>query len=38
MKLLPKDVDLIVIFHNHGDHTGGLLPFLKGNPDVSALE
>ncbi len=31
MKLRPADVELVVISHNHGDHTGGLLPFLKMN-------
>jgi 7,8-dihydropterin-6-yl-methyl-4-(beta-D-ribofuranosyl)aminobenzene 5'-phosphate synthase len=37
MALSPKDVDLIVISHNHGDHTGGLMPFLKENPDVGVF-
>jgi metal-dependent hydrolase (beta-lactamase superfamily II) len=37
MSVSPKDVDLIVISHNHGDHTGGLLPFLKENPDVGVF-
>jgi 7,8-dihydropterin-6-yl-methyl-4-(beta-D-ribofuranosyl)aminobenzene 5'-phosphate synthase len=34
MKLRPADVELVVISHNHGDHTGGLLPFLAKNEHV----
>jgi 7,8-dihydropterin-6-yl-methyl-4-(beta-D-ribofuranosyl)aminobenzene 5'-phosphate synthase len=30
----PKDVDVVFLSHNHGDHTRGLGPFLKRNPDV----
>ena len=37
MNLSPTDVELIVISHNHGDHTGGLLPFLEENPSVSVF-
>ena len=29
------DVGTVVISHDHGDHTGGLLPFLSLNSDVS---
>ena len=29
-----KQVDLVVISHNHNDHRGGLLPFLKEAGDV----
>lgn len=35
LKVSPKDVDVVVISHNHGDHTGGLLDFLGKNSDVS---
>ncbi|NLS97608.1 MAG: MBL fold metallo-hydrolase [Planctomycetaceae bacterium] len=35
MKLRPADVELVVISHNHGDHTGGLLPFLAKNEHVA---
>ena len=35
--LRPTDPQLIVISHNHGDHTGGLLPFLKENRKVSVF-
>jgi 7,8-dihydropterin-6-yl-methyl-4-(beta-D-ribofuranosyl)aminobenzene 5'-phosphate synthase len=34
LKISPKDVEIIVISHNHGDHTGGLLAFLGKNSDV----
>ena len=36
LKLDPAEVDLVVISHTHGDHMGGLLPFLakKGEGQV----
>jgi len=34
LNINPKDVEIIVISHNHGDHTGGLLAFLGMNSDV----
>lgn len=30
----PKDIDLIVLSHIHGDHVGGLASILETNPDV----
>jgi 7,8-dihydropterin-6-yl-methyl-4-(beta-D-ribofuranosyl)aminobenzene 5'-phosphate synthase len=35
--LSPKDVDVIVISHNHSDHTGGLIPFVQENPEVGVF-
>ena len=35
LKINPKDVEIVVISHNHGDHTGGLLAFLGKNSNVS---
>ena len=31
----PKDVELVAISHNHGDHTGGLSAFLAENNKVT---
>jgi len=35
LKKEPEKVESVVISHNHGDHTGGLLTFLGINPNVS---
>ena len=35
LKVIPESVDVVVISHEHGDHTGGLLSFLSFNDDVS---
>ena len=34
MKIDPKDIDIVVISHIHGDHVGGLNGFLEKNGDV----
>lgn len=34
IKVNVDDVDLVVISHNHGDHSGGLQRFLEKNKDV----
>lgn len=31
----PKDIDVIVLSHIHGDHVGGLHGFLESNPHVT---
>ena len=33
----PADVETVVISHDHDDHTGGLLPFLTVNSNVSVF-
>lgn len=37
LKKEPKDVELVAISHNHGDHTGGLYAFLDKNNTVSVF-
>ena len=37
MEIDPKEVDIVVLTHEHGDHTGGLFAFLEMNHDVSVL-
>lgn len=31
----PKQIDVVFLSHEHGDHTGGLSGFLEKNPDVT---
>jgi len=35
LKIEANSVDVVVLSHIHGDHTGGLVSFLKKNPDVA---
>jgi 7,8-dihydropterin-6-yl-methyl-4-(beta-D-ribofuranosyl)aminobenzene 5'-phosphate synthase len=34
MGVEPDSIDVVVLSHAHGDHTGGLRVFLRANPDV----
>jgi len=34
MKIHPKDINIVVISHIHGDHVGGLNGFLERNRDI----
>jgi len=33
----PRDIDVVVLSHNHGDHTGGLGDFLSRNANVTVF-
>ncbi len=35
LKIDARGIDAVVLSHIHGDHTGGLLSFLKKNPNVA---
>jgi 7,8-dihydropterin-6-yl-methyl-4-(beta-D-ribofuranosyl)aminobenzene 5'-phosphate synthase len=35
LRIDPGRIDTVVLSHIHGDHTGGLMGFLKANPRVS---
>ena len=35
LAIKPNSIDIIVLSHIHGDHTGGLDSFLEKNPDVA---
>jgi len=35
MGIDPGGIDIVVLSHIHGDHTGGLRAFLNSNPDVT---
>ncbi len=37
LRIDPGEVDLVVISHLHGDHTGGLGAFLRANPRVKVF-
>jgi 7,8-dihydropterin-6-yl-methyl-4-(beta-D-ribofuranosyl)aminobenzene 5'-phosphate synthase len=35
LKIDPREIDLVVLSHIHGDHTGGLSGILEANSDIS---
>ena len=35
LDIKPQNVDIVVLSHFHGDHTGGLLALLKENPNIT---
>lgn len=37
MNVDPKKIDLVVISHDHGDHTGGLASVLEKNPGIEVF-
>ena len=34
LKILPEEIDIVILSHIHGDHVGGLTGFLEANPNV----
>jgi len=37
LRISPGDIDIVVLSHIHGDHTGGLAAFLGHNPHVTVF-
>ena len=37
LKINPKDIDIVVLSHNHWDHTGGLKGFLEANENKAKI-
>ena len=37
LRISPEDIDVVVLSHIHGDHTGGLTAFLGHNPHVTVF-
>jgi len=35
LKIDPQSINIVVLSHIHGDHVGGLSPFLEENPNVT---
>jgi 7,8-dihydropterin-6-yl-methyl-4-(beta-D-ribofuranosyl)aminobenzene 5'-phosphate synthase len=35
LQIEPEDIDVVVLSHEHGDHTGGLARVLARNPDIA---
>jgi 7,8-dihydropterin-6-yl-methyl-4-(beta-D-ribofuranosyl)aminobenzene 5'-phosphate synthase len=35
LSIRPEEIDIVVLSHIHGDHTGGLGEFLRANPEVT---
>ena len=37
LKINPKDIDVVVLSHNHWDHTGGLKGFMEANENRAKI-
>ncbi|GAH60183.1 unnamed protein product [marine sediment metagenome] len=37
LKIAPQDIDIVILSHLHGDHTGGLRKFLEANGNKAKI-
>lgn len=37
LKIDPQDIDIVILSHSHGDHTGGLRGFLEANGNKAKI-